>query len=105
MAVDTFALVRDAIRDKRQIVATYNGHERLMCPHVLGYKHGTAHCLFYQFGGSSERGLAPDGSGANWRCILIEELEGAHSVAGLWHTARNYSPDEQTCVDEIVASA
>jgi len=104
MAIDKFALVHDAIRHKRQVAATYKGHKRWMCPHVLGYKEGVRHCVFYQFGGSSNHGLAWDGSPSNWRCIPVEELEDVQSVVGPWHSARNYSPDEQTCVDEIVAS-
>ena len=103
MAIDKFVLIHDAIRNKRQIVATYRGHRRWMCPHVLGYKQGRAQCSFYQFGGSSARGLARDGSDDNWRCMLIEELEDVHSVVGPWYSAPNYSPEEQTCADEIVA--
>ncbi len=33
---DTYALVRRAIEERRQVFATYAGHQRHMCPHVIG---------------------------------------------------------------------
>ncbi len=97
MSADAYSLVRRAIVDKHQIVGTYNGHRRAMCPHVIGMKDGRPRALFFQFGGTSSRGLAP---GGDWRCILIEDLEDVVSQAGEWHSAPNYS-QLQTCVEVI----
>jgi hypothetical protein len=102
MPADNFSLIAGAIQDRRPIVATYNGHQRWLCPHVLGSKGGRAQCLFYQFGGTDERGLSWDGSPKNWRCIPVDDLEDLSEVDGPWHTADNYAPYEQTCVDGVI---
>lgn len=98
---DAYSLVRQAIIDKNQVVATYDGHRREMCPHVIGTaKAGHKQTLFYQFAGSSESGLGPDGSGENWRCIPIDGLSAVTVRPGDWHTAPNHSRP-QKCVDKI----
>ncbi len=47
---DTYALIQQAILNKDQVIATYQGHRREMCPHVIGTKHGRRQALFYQLG-------------------------------------------------------
>jgi hypothetical protein len=72
-----------------------------MCPHVLGVnKYGRPQALFYQFAGESSSGLAPMGSGENWRCLPIEGLTAVSVQHGDWFTAPNHSRP-QTCVDRI----
>jgi hypothetical protein len=97
---DTYAIVRQAILDKRQIVATYHGHRREMCPHVIGTKNGREQALFFQFAGSSRSGLPP---GGEWRCIPLEDLTDVSSRAGRWYTAAGTR--RQTCVDRIDVDA
>jgi hypothetical protein len=63
-AQDTYSIVRQAIIDKRQIVAIYDGHHREMSPHVIGTKDGRAQVLFFQFAGGSNSGLPPGGDWA-----------------------------------------
>ena len=73
-----------------------------MCPHVLGRtKDGRAQALFFQFAGTSSRGLAP---GGDWRCMTIDGLEDVAARAGEWHTAPNY-PGPQTCVELVDVEA
>lgn len=100
--MSTFDLIRQAIQNKQQIIATYNGHRREMCPHVLGMKNGREQALFYQFGGSSSSGMIVPGSTQNWRCIPISGLINVEVRDGAWHTASNHSTP-QTCVDTIFA--
>jgi hypothetical protein len=97
---DTYQLIRHAILSRQHVLATYNGHQREMCPHVLGTKNGRRQALFYQFGGSSSSGLSPAGSGENWRCVFIDLLRDVSVRDGAWHTAPNHSRP-QTCVDAI----
>lgn len=94
---DTYSVVRQAIIDKQQIVATYQGHVREMCPHAIGTKNGRQQALFFQFGGTSSSGLPP---GGQWRCIPIEGLDHVMSQPGEWHTAENHS-EPSTCIDII----
>ena len=97
----TYDLIAHAIQNKMIVTATYQGHHREMCPHVLGKKNGRTQCLFYQFGGSSKSaGVITPGSPKNWRCIPIDELINVDIISGEWQTASNHSVP-QTCVDEI----
>ena len=98
--MSTYQIVRDAILNKRQIIANYKGYDRELCPHVLGTKHGRSHALFYQFGGHSSSGPIIEGSPSNWRCLKLEELVDVRARDGEWHSAFNHSRP-QTCVDII----
>jgi hypothetical protein len=101
---DTYQMVRQAILNKQQVCATYNGHYREMCPHTLGTKGGRQQALFYQFGGTSSSGLAPAGSGENWRCIPVNAMQNVSVRDGVWQSAPNHSRP-QTCVDDIDVEA
>ena len=92
-----YATVRNAILTKQQIIAHCQGHQREMCPHVLGTKRGKQHALFFQFGGSSNSGLPLGGA---WRCIDIGDLQAVQVREGPWHTGQSHTKP-QTCVDEI----
>jgi hypothetical protein len=97
---DTYEQIRQALLHNQHVLATYNGHYREMCPHVLGTKNGRQQALFYQFGGTSSSGLAPAGSMDNWRCVFIDQLRDVSVRDGIWHTAPNHSRP-QTCVDSV----
>jgi hypothetical protein len=100
MAGSTYDLIRSAILNKQQVVATYSGHVREMCPHVIGTKNGREQALFFQFAGTSSSGAIVPGSSDNWRCITINGLSNVSVRNGPWQTAANHS-QPQTCVDEI----
>lgn len=95
-----YSIIRQAIIDRDQITATYQGYHREMCPHAVGTKDGLEKALFYQFAGKSRSGLGANGSDQNWRCIFIEELENVSARKGAWHTAANHSR-RQTCIDIV----
>ena len=95
-----YAMIREAILNKRIVLATYHGHRRTMCPHALGKKRGREQALFYQFAGTSSTGLGPVGSPDNWRCIPLAGLTNVSVTDGDWHTGRNHSRP-QTCIDII----
>jgi hypothetical protein len=99
--VTPYEVIRDAILCKKTITATCDGHPRVMCPHVIGRnKSGEEQALFYQYGGTSSRGLGPDGSPRNWRCIKIARLKNVRSEEGPWHTAPDHL-HPQSCVAAI----
>ena len=97
---EVYSLIRQAILNKDQVLADYHGYHREMCPHVIGTKNGREQALFYQFAGESSSGLALAGSPANWRCIVIEDLENVTTVSGPWHSSDVHTRD-QTCVGDI----
>jgi len=100
--MNPYQIIRQAIIDKKVIVAVYDGLERIMCPHVIGTnKQGREQALCYQFEGESKsRAIEPDGSPVNWRCIDIAKLSSVTARDGEWHSAPNHSRP-QTCVANI----
>jgi hypothetical protein len=87
-----------AVAYRRCLGAIYKERPRLFCPHRLGRNQaGELRVLCYQYGGESESGLAPMGSPANWRCIVLEKLRAVELVEGVWKTAPNHSRPA-TCV-------
>ena len=95
-----YEIIKKAILEKKQILATYNGNKREMCPHALGTKNGRTQCLFYQFAGESSSGQITLGSDENWRCIPVDKLENVSIREGEWYTSDNHSRS-QTCVDSV----
>lgn len=98
--MDNYTQIRNAIINKQQVKARYNGYYREMCPHALGTKNGKRQALFYQFGGEASSGHISPGSSTNWRCIPVDELQIIEVVSGTWHTASNHSRSN-TCIDII----
>ncbi len=100
--MNAYQIIRQAIINKKVVVATYDGLERIMCPHVIGTnKQGREQALCYQFAGESRsRPIEPDGSPVNWRCVEIAKLTNVSATDGDWHTAPNHSRP-QTCVADI----
>jgi len=92
----TYELVRRAIEERLQVHAGYGGHRRRMCPHVIGTRGGQARALFFQFDGSSSRGLAP---GGDWRCLPLDGLTDVSVHAGRWHTRAHSEP--QRCIETV----
>lgn len=54
------AFIRDAIATKQVIVFAYQGHQRVVEPHIYGRKDGVLQILGYQIGGRSSQGKLPD---------------------------------------------
>ena len=98
---DVYAIIRDAVLHYLQVVAVYDGLPRELCPHVLGTTNGKPLCLFYQFGGSSRRGLDVLDPDSSWRCLNINELSDVTARKGPWHTSANYSRNPQRCVQVV----
>lgn len=99
--MSNYDLVKQAIKEKKQIHCQYSGKKRLLCPHLLGKKGGKEHGLFYQFDGSSVSGTIVHGSPSNWRCMAIAELTEIELLAGPWHTVANFDSATQKCIEEI----
>jgi len=96
MTDGTYALLRRAIEGRLQVHATYAGHRRRLCPHVLGTKDGEPRALCFQFAGGSSRGLEP---GGDWRCLSLAGLSDLSVHPGSWHTTAHSQP--QSCIDAV----
>jgi len=94
----SYAVLRDAIVNKKQVSCIYRGLVREICPHVIGTgKDGRETVLSFQFAGGSSKGLPP---GGEWRCMRVDEMSQVSSRTGPWHTGDNHSRP-QTCVKQI----
>jgi len=51
-------LFAEAMAERKQIVCTYHGYRRELCPIILGHSQGHEKALTYQLGGQSGTGLA-----------------------------------------------
>ncbi len=79
--LDKIALVRDAIKNLKQMTATFDGYHRVFCPHVLGTKDGVWRVHAWQFDGrSSKQNELP-----MWRYFEINRFAGLASQTGEWH--------------------
>jgi hypothetical protein len=89
--MEVYAVLRRAVLAKQPVAAIYEGRQRLLCPHILGWTEaGLPHLLSYQYGGDSERGLGQEGSPRNWRCMAVGILRSVELREGTWKTASNY---------------
>lgn len=94
-----WAVLEQALTDKRPVRARYHGSERVLCPHALGWKHGRPKVLSYQSGRTtSRRALPPDPDA--WRSMFIDEIENLVIADGPWRTAPNFSHDSN-CFDDL----
>ncbi|MGI8684820.1 MAG: hypothetical protein ACR2MO_06990 [Acidimicrobiales bacterium] len=94
-----WAVLEQALANKRPVQARYHGTERVLCPHALGWKHGRPKVLSYQSGGATSRGALTQGPHA-WRSMFIDEIEELSIADGPWQTARNFSHDSN-CFDDL----
>jgi len=91
----TYALVRNAIVREQQVVCTYEGRHRELCPHIIGTnKAGEEVVLAWQFAGESS-GQLPQ-----WRCLRLAHIREARAREGRWHEGRSHKTT-QKCVTEI----
>ncbi|WP_148209782.1 hypothetical protein [Azorhizobium caulinodans] len=77
---ETFRLFERAIEEKKQIVCTYRGYPREICPHAVGWSDNGEQALAFQFAGGSSTGLP---FGGEWRCFELRHLQGAVSEMAL----------------------
>ncbi|MBV8567395.1 MAG: hypothetical protein JO273_18240 [Methylobacteriaceae bacterium] len=97
MPSPTYLLFRRAILARRQVVCTYRGRRRELCPHILGHTSGEEKVLAFQFGGESAKGLPP---GGQWRCLALAEVEEADIRDGPWHEGRSHLRT-QLCIEVV----
>jgi hypothetical protein len=91
----TYALFRDAILGEQQVVCSYGGRIRELCPHIIGTdKNGEEAVLAWQFGGESS-GKLPQ-----WRCLKLANVRDARARGGRWYEGGSHKTT-QKCVTAI----
>jgi hypothetical protein len=93
----TYGVIRAAIQSEQQITCRYGGHDRELCPHIIGWTGGEEKLLARQFGGTTSSVLPPAGE---WRCLRIAEMHDVTQREGRWHTGSRHR-SAQSCVQEV----
>jgi hypothetical protein len=91
----TYTLFREAILAEKQILCSYEGRPRELCPHIVGTNlSGEEVVLAWQFAGTSS-GKLPQ-----WRCLKLASVRDAHARDGRWHSGASHKTT-QKCVAHI----
>src|ERR1700736_4307196 len=97
MPSPTYKLFADAMATRKQILCTYDGYPRELCPIILGHSQGREKALTFQFGGGSSKGLPP---GGQWRCLFLSKVRDVLVRDGPWHAGDSHS-QPQGCVENV----
>lgn len=97
MASKVYRLFAEAMTCRKQVVCTYDGHRRELCPVILGHKDGQEKALTFQFGGHSSKSLPP---GGEWRCLFLAKVNDVELRDGPWRTGESHK-QPQGCVDVV----
>jgi hypothetical protein len=77
----TYQLITQAIIMRREVLCTYGGFARELCPIVLGHTEGRERVLAFQFAGGSKNGLP---QGGQWKCLDVAEMSKVKLRGGRW---------------------
>ena len=88
-----WSALQAALRERRPVLVSYHGRQRILCPHALGWHKRRPMLLGYQTGGQTSTGALPADPRQRWRCLYIDEIDQivADNTAGQWGTADNYN--------------
>jgi len=92
-----WAVLAKALTQHQPVRARYHGHERVLCPHALGWKHGRPKLLALQSSGTT---TTAQPTHQRWRSMFIDEIENPKIINEPWQTASNYS-QTSNCFDTI----
>ncbi len=92
-----------ALRQRRAVRVSYHGHQRLICPHALGWKNGKAMLLGYQTGGHTTAATLAADPTHRWRNFFVDDIDIVTADdATSWQTAANYNPEHPfNAIDEL----
>jgi len=92
-----YELFAQALATRKQILCSYDGYRRELCPIILGHSRGREKALTYQFGGESKTGLP---RGGQWRCLFLSRVREIELRDGAWHTGDSHT-QPQGCVEIV----
>jgi hypothetical protein len=85
------------MKRRKQIICTYDGYRRELCPVILGHSQQEEKALTYQFGGESRSGLP---RGGEWRCLWLSKVTNARLRDGPWLAGSSHT-QPQGCVETV----
>ena len=93
----TYELFAEAIAGRKQILCTYRGYARELCPIILGHTNGQEKALTWQFAGKSSTRLPPEGE---WRCLYLSQVRDVQFREGPWYVGDKHTRP-QHCVRDV----
>jgi hypothetical protein len=93
----TYQLIMQAMLARQQVLCTYRGLARELCPIILGHTDGRERVLAFQFAGGSSSRLP---HGGDWKCLDVAEMNDVALREGRWHSGRSHR-QRQHCVAEV----
>lgn len=90
----TYELFYRAMAGKKQLLCTYDGRIREVCPVILGHSGTEEKALVYQFGGETKSRLP------EWKCISLSKVTNVQLRDGPWHIGDRHN-QRQTCVKNV----
>jgi hypothetical protein len=101
MPSDIYDQIWHAVRERKQIVFSYDGAKREVCPLILGYTaDGEEKVFTYQFAGATSRGSKlPE-----WRCFFLARMKVLQVRPGEWREGTSHK-QPQSCVPLVDVDA
>jgi hypothetical protein len=93
----TYRLIAKAMAERKQVLCSYDGYPRELCPIVLGHSQGEEMALVYQFAGGSRSGLPSRGQ---WKCLRLAKMRDVRLRDGPWRTGSSHRLP-QACVEVV----
>jgi hypothetical protein len=93
----TYEMFEEAMIDEKQVVCSYDGYSRELCPIILGHSRDQEKALVYQFGG---RGRSRLPSGGQWKCLWLSKVTDVQLRDGPWIAGSGHS-QKQSCVEVV----
>lgn len=84
-------VLRQAIAERKTLKARYHGRDRLLCPHLLGWRNGRAKLLSYQASPATTEHQLAANPRHRWRSMFVDELDELAITDDPWLTATNYT--------------
>ena len=97
MPSQVYSLFEQAMIGRKQVLCTYDGYPRELCPIILGHSNGQEVALTYQFAGRSKSGLPP---GGQWKCLWLSKAHNVQLRDGPWYTGNSHTR-LQPCVKSV----
>jgi|SRR5215469_572541 len=97
MPSSTYNLFAQAVTERKQILCTYGGYRRELCPIILGHSRGEEKALTYQFAGESESRLP---RGGRWKCLFLAKVSDVQLRDGPWLAGDSHT-QRQRCVEDV----
>jgi hypothetical protein len=94
MPNSTYRLFAWAIENRVPLLCCYQGHQREICPIILGHSDGREKALVRQTGGSTSKGPL---NKAEWKCFSLSEVADVQLHEGTWQTGARHQ-QAQSCV-------